>query len=320
MKFRLFQFLVFLLLVAALDRGIGWVLKTKYAQCQRGNIGHTNQVIRSIETDLLIIGSSRASHHYVSGILEHELQISCFNAGADGTEIDYHAAVYYANVARYRPKIVLLDINEYRFTNEGGNDGKLRMLAPYLGINKRVDELFYSSDRWSRIKMLSAIYPYNSELTDLLTGGGITIRDKGYDPLKGKMDSAELSGSETRMLTAKPDQARIDLLREVLVDAQNKNIMMVLIQSPRFTNAVQNETIRQVAELAKKHGAHFVDDINHPSIFQNREYFKDSAHLNHQGAEAYTRIVASYLQEWIKQSENASSDQMTDSAIKGDSR
>jgi hypothetical protein len=316
MKSRFLQFLIFLILVGILDRGIGWILQKKYRQCQKGNIGHTNQVMLSIEPELLIIGSSRASHHYVSSILEEELQLSCFNAGADGSEMDYHSAVYFANVARYQPEIVIIDINEFRFTKEGSRDGKLRILAPYLGINNRVDQLFYASDRWARFKTLSAIYPYNSELTNLMTGGGITIRDKGYDPLKGSMSRSAIPGTETRMRNASTNGARIQQLEELLADAQNKKIMMVLIQSPRYTNAVPNETIRQIAVLATKYGAYFVDDINHPDISRNPEYFKDAAHLNHAGAEAYSRIVAGYLRTWVKASEKTPSQDMTESTNK----
>lgn len=287
--------LVFLLTVFCLDRGIGALLREIHHRCNRGTIGHTNEVFHTIQPEILVIGSSRASHHYVSELIEQQLSESCFNAGADGTEIEYHAAVYFNNVERYTPRILILDINEFRFTIQGGNQGKLKMLAPYLGNNQRLKEIFFESDPWARIKILSAIYPYNSDLADLLAGGGITTLVKGYSALHGVMDNSGAPEIDSRMQDIKPDEKKLAILESVLRDACQRGIQVVLVQSPRYIISDDNSIVQCIQALANQYGAAFFNDINHPLIFDQAQYFKDPAHLNHEGAMAYTRVIIRYL-------------------------
>jgi hypothetical protein len=268
-------------------------LRHLYLTSSYGQFQHIRQTFEAVEPEILILGSSRAAHHYVSRLIQQETGLSCFNAGLDGTEINYHAAAYYANVARYRPKLVVIDINEYRFTLEGTGEKSLRNVIPYMKQVPEVAQLYYDSDDWGYVKLLSAIYPHNSEILQLLTGARSTDdRELGYDPIKGKMPEDAKPFVEDKLASATPDQKALKQLADVLQHAQARQIPILLVQSPRFAISPSNPVVERIGSLANQFGAQFINDINLSGVFDRPAWFKDTAHLNHDGAVVFSQHFA----------------------------
>ena len=86
MKKFILHILLFWGIVAVVDVFAGVVFK--YLQLKAG--GRTEveyYVCKEGNEDILVMGSSRASRHYVSKILEDKLGMKCINGGQDGNGI-----------------------------------------------------------------------------------------------------------------------------------------------------------------------------------------------------------------------------------------
>src|SRR5690606_35643039 len=92
------------------DRIIGLGLEHLFYRQTHGDDYTTLYALEKAKDDILVFGTSRASHHYNAKIIEEETGMACFNAGRDEMEIPYTEALLKAIVARHRPKMVILDI------------------------------------------------------------------------------------------------------------------------------------------------------------------------------------------------------------------
>lgn len=96
----------------------------------------TNTFLNKVEADVIVLGSSRAAHHYVSSILEDSLGMSVYNCGHEGMDLIYCDAVLESIVKRGVPKIVILDMQEGYLRGE--DQGRLDGLTPYIKSNPYV--------------------------------------------------------------------------------------------------------------------------------------------------------------------------------------
>ena len=78
-------------------------------------------------TEIVILGSSRASHHYVPSILTDSLGMSCVNLGMDGKGILYNYALFNMLVQYNSPRIII-----YEF---GGLIGKIKEIQHMPPMN-----------------------------------------------------------------------------------------------------------------------------------------------------------------------------------------
>ena len=79
--------LIFFVSIILCDRIVAFVENKLYLlQDTKVNYAHQNKVV----ADIVILGSSRASHHYVPHIITDSLGLTCVNLGEDGQGILYN--------------------------------------------------------------------------------------------------------------------------------------------------------------------------------------------------------------------------------------
>lgn len=66
--------------------------------------------IEKVDADVVVIGSSKASHHYVPQMLEDSLGMTAYNCGHDGCFFLYQNCIINMILDRYTPKMILWDI------------------------------------------------------------------------------------------------------------------------------------------------------------------------------------------------------------------
>jgi len=84
------RFLLLVILMVVLDYSVGYFLKKTYFSQKSGVDYRTTYAINGVRSDILILGSSRATHHYNPSIIEDSLKMSAFNGGRDGCSIFYY--------------------------------------------------------------------------------------------------------------------------------------------------------------------------------------------------------------------------------------
>ena len=95
--------------------------------------------------DVILMGSSRASHHYVTQIITDSLGLICFNAGQDGNGIIMQYGRWKMISERYAPKVLIYDITPVFDLMENDNMTYIDHLKPFCSdgeVKDYVAELF----------------------------------------------------------------------------------------------------------------------------------------------------------------------------------
>lgn len=254
------------------------------------------------DEDVLIIGASTASHHYVPSILADSLGMRCFNAGSDGIPVFYHYGLLSNYKGKRKPQIVVYDMNHDAdlFRSNIGKftlEAALGRLSPYYGRTPEMDSLYGLDGATSRLKYVSRMYRYNSKLLELIKCRYISPRqDDGYEALTDSLPKNTMI--EPLRGIGSVDLQKVACLRKLIAYTRRNNIKLVFVISPRFYS-VEDEVYHIGKEVAEENGILLIDMLNLPEPM-SPEYFADETHMNDTGARKFTAILAGCLRETVK--------------------
>lgn len=280
--------LCFIVIDLLFGQGMRW-----YEQIHIPTIATKDELVAdSIETDLLVMGSSRAVHHYDTNLLQDSLGISCFNCAWGGRGIVNSYAQYAMLSKRYKPKYIILDIAQWFDYLEGGDDATkyLGALKPFFD-REEINDVFWHAQPQEWVKMHSYLYQYNSRFPE--------SRDPlktpaGFNPIDRTMDYEPVINDV--VYTPTYDKMKVYFLERLVDECKEDGVKLVMFVSPRY-NHNQLFEFDYVIDLAKRKDIPFVMHYQDENIFQNKEYFCDQDHLNARGAEAYTKTIVPECRE-----------------------
>lgn len=294
----------FCLLLMAIDWVVGTCSEKMYYKSKYGIFHRQIYCLTESQDALMILGSSRAAHHYVPQIIEDSIGMSCYNAGSDGMCIYYHYGILASRIQRKcPPKIIVLEvINTDIEVSNGATfslDAALDRYAPHYGEYAEIDSLFAFKGWKEKVKLMSKTYKYNSKLVQAIKCNYIpSPEDRGYEAVNGIMKITESQKKEVTMCsTKKPDieERKLIYLQKFIDDCKANDIQIVMCYSPYYAHDTP-VGVRLIKELAEKNGVKFFDFSN-DERFQNPEYFKDESHLNDVGAKLYSKEFARILKQ-----------------------
>jgi len=235
--------------------------------------------------------------------------MSCFNAGQDG---GHSIFLPYAQVEvilkRYAPRIIILEFDPASVECHSEDYEKLSILLPYYSIYPDLRPLIRKRSWFEEEKHLSAIYPFNSNLVNILRyntnsnaarkkdlNGYLPMNDRVIDKNYLKQSSVQpnkVSDFDTNKLTA---------LKNIIQLCQQHNVFLLIANSPKFSYHLENQHSLSVPErhsLAIIHHEKviFLDFSNDPVFAGRTDLFADRNHLNLKGATYYSAVIAG----WIK--------------------
>lgn len=290
--------LIVIILVTIVDVVVGYVMDWMLPRTgNKGDLCLTNLGVNVIETPIVIVGSSRASHHYDSRIFADSLGKATYNVGTDGCFFTHNCCVINSILERYSPELIVWEF-EPSYLYEYADD--ISSMYLYYGkknyITKTLDEVLPQREI---IKLNSNIYRYNSKFIRILTR--FIQNDNALDEYCGYEPSAPKNLKEPLRLNKEEqyqeltiDSTKLLRFKETIKKAENKGVKMVLVNSPKFIVDSNINMKESVTNICQEFGISFIDCsqlyINHP------EYFNDPSHLNAIGADIYTKHIASILQ------------------------
>ena len=295
------------LLLMIVDWAVGTWSEIMYQKSKYGIFRRQIYCLRESEDDLMILGSSRAAHHYVPQVFEDSLGMSCYNAGSDGMCIYYHYGILASRIQRgCPPKMVILEVISTDVeVSQGATfslDAALDRFSPHYGEFAEIDSLFAFNGWKEKLKLFSKTYKYNSKLVQTIKCNYIPWpEDRGYEALNGVMYIAEgqqaadvlVSSSEKSNI----EQRKLMYLQKFIDVCKAHDIKLVMCYSPYYGQSVP-KSIRMIQHIAEEKDVLFLnygDDVR----FQKSEYFQDASHLNDVGANEYSKEVVSNLGELI---------------------
>lgn len=296
MKKFILKVLLFFALVVVMDFAWGGVFSWLRGHAKGGSTANCEYIANRCEDDIIILGSSRATHHYVPQIIEDSVGMSCYNCGEEGNGIVLAYGRFKMLTNRYKPKLIIYEMTpEYDYGTEYQNTKYLGYLRPVYnkdGIKSIFDDF---DDELSCLKMYSKMYQNTGKLMPSLFDN-IVYRDNhsGYAPLYGRINKDVISvphkGGQMEI-----DSLKLSYVEKLIVEAQDKAIPIVFMISPKF--GMDNDSLVYEPEinLCKKHNAPFYNLINYETFAANSEMFQDIGHMNNNGAVAYTQFVVNEI-------------------------
>lgn len=298
----------FLILI---DKGLGRILQYYYLKIRHGEQGRITYAIDSCISNTIILGSSRAAHHYVSPVISGILHTTCYNAGKDKQRLIYCQAMLEMLYRRYSPKLIILDLNPTAFEkNENGLD-ELSVLLPYYSSHPEIRSIVNERNRFEWAKTFSDLYRYNSLPLKIF-----------FNNLSNQRDANDTSGYvplviHKEIIPEKPDSLPpsypidsniVNCFKAIIKITKDHDSRLFVVVSPIYYLLPGNLRTLEIAKSVCENEKIAFMDYSQLPIFltHGQEMFLDMGHLNNSSAYLFSEILSRDLKKLISQEINSS--------------
>lgn len=291
MRKFILKVLLFFLIIAVVDVCMGVAFRQMSQHPKGGDNARNNYICDSTHEEILVMGSSRALHHYNPAILRDSLRMSCYNCGQDGNGVILNYGRLLMTMKRYQPKMIIYDISPDFDIQKGDNRQFLGWLKGFYD-REGIADIFESVDKNEPLKMRSAMYRYNSKFIQVL-GDYVhpTKRQEinGFRPLAGELDPMKLRDEAELSWAVTVDSLKLDYITKLIVLCRGPQLVFVV--SPMWYQQ-DSAAVEPIRKLCSQYQIPFLDYSHSPKYVHHDEYFKDGSHLNAKGADEFSRDVA----------------------------
>jgi hypothetical protein len=292
-----FRATTFLIVFFLLDLVVGEILRLAYfSQENKYNYG-----ILKTEAEIIIVGSSRANSHYIPSVFSDTLGISCFNMGSGGQNIYYYYGIIGSILERYKPRIIIMDVMGSDIEIRDDASDRLSAFLPFYRSSQSIKEMINLRGPVERIKLLSGVYPFNSQVTSIIyslikKGENPHLIMGGYIPLDGKISLPIVTAAREEKVFL--DSFKVKLVEKIALLCQQNDIQLLIIVSPIFAKFNdKSSSIESLKEIISKYDIEVWDYEQNPYFLSNGALFRDELHLNHKGAIEYSKTIASRIEQ-----------------------
>ena len=291
MKKYLLYIVIFFAAVVAIDVCFGLTMDYMSRHAKSGDTKASNALLYENEYDVLIMGSSRAHHHYDDKLLSDSLGLKVYNAGVDGNGIILADGLYRILSQRYAPKLVIYDVEpafDINIYADDDNDRRyLSGLKPYFGEDE-IKDIFSSYGWQEKVKNYSGLYRYNTDFFNVLKNfvSSSPVPEYGYIPTDGAMteDKKPVSKGQSEI-----DSLKIQYIKTFISDVKASGAQLLLVASPKY-GVPDSKVYDVVKAICAENDLPFLDYYT-DERFQKLEYFKEPMHLNGVGAKVFTEMI-----------------------------
>ena len=271
-----------------LDAGFGFVMETAQSHAMGGDTKNRYYIQNECKDSVLIMGSSRANHHYISDSIAKRFGVPVYNCGIDGYGIVL-AYSFLNNIIENggRPRLIIYDffpwVDLYVNTDSSRALNFLRPVYNRRGIKEIIDDI----DTNEYVKLNLASYRFNSIFIQILYDAIVQQPfAKGYKPLHGTITSefrhVEKSAEEL-------DSINVKYFKKFLTLADEYDIEIVFVTSPYFHEyKTTSEDANELRDLMGEREFLYITFKNDTAFTGHKELFDDPVHLNHIGAKNFT--------------------------------
>lgn len=289
---KIIIFTIFFVLIDLLSRP---VFMSLMANAKPSAMKNMYDITINCKKDIIVLGSSRAMHHYDSRIIADSLKMTCLNCGAMSNGIVLMYGRYKLLTRHHNPKIIIYDVHPPFDLIESDNSKYIPTLRPFAE-DASIKKLFSRIDKWENLKCLCSLYRFNSLLPELLS---VNFKEDqslfdGYAPLYNiKEFTPPISQQTKKNIDIKYDSLKISLFKEMIEDCQKRNIKLVFVISPSYHKNLIEEA-EPIFQLCNEYKTPLLcyDSGRFPI---EEKYFFDSFHLNDLGAKHFTHMFVSDL-------------------------
>lgn len=299
MKRFFIKIAVFVLCIIIVDGLCGVVFSFFRAHAKGGTTQEANYIAEQCDADILVLGSSRAKHHYDPTLLD-SIGGYAYNGGMDGQGIVLGLGRYLMCAEKHVPKIVIYEITpEFDYLVYGQNSKYFGFLRPYYekpGI-KHIFEKFETP--FELLKMHSQMYRNNSKLLANVRDFFVKIPNtRGFYPMYGTLNNYMKKKGEGPMVDVDP--VKFFLLERLIEETSKRGTKLFFAISPRFFRVKPDNILpiyEPALEFAKKNNISVLNYFFIPGLSNNPQMFVDFVHMNDSGAKHYSNMIVSKILE-----------------------
>lgn len=293
----------FFIVLVLIDLTLGYGVKKLFLTQETGKYARINHAVNETTVPILVFGSSHVIRQYIPEIISNTLRQKTLNVGAEGQQLLYHYALQKMILKRYKPKLMIVNIDEdWLFQSEVAHK-RLADLHPFYPEHKEIlKPILKLKSPWVDYKLLFKAYQNNSTVVHIVKYFLVPQVDySGYRPLDGSMVGTELidiSKIKGEYSAEEIDPDFVSTLVGIIDTAKRNQTNLVFVTSPKpvkmdFSSNKSYLTIRKIAE---ENGIPLIDFSGHKAFIGKLELFSDPAHLNHKGSQIFTKMMADSVQ------------------------
>lgn len=266
-----------------------------------GQIGKTDYALNRVDAQIVIVGSSRAAHHYDSRIIADSTSKTAYNVGRDGCFFSHNCCLINSILDRYTPEVLVWEFSpEYLYEDRG----QITSLYPYYSKNSYVTNLINEDVSWSeKVKLYSNIYRYNSLLIRILSRFSLSQAafldsNCGFEPLSPKehlvpleLTEKKSSDSDDKSYDNESYKRNVSRLSYIINRAKTMGVKLILVTSPIYAICHDSDELELLKSLCSSENILYLD--NRGLYLDNPTYFNDQTHMNSIGANQYTKSFVS---------------------------
>lgn len=298
MKKFILKTILFITLIVLVDFIVGRCFDYISINAKSGGNKKNNYIAYNMNEELLIMGSSRAAHHYKPDVLRDSLSLTCYNCGRDGNGIILMYGRYKMLQERYTPKVIIYDICTAFDVEKNDNVKYLGDLKRFFNISD-INSIFDKVSLTESLKMYSRMYRNNSTIIN--TTGNYIVNDNdtnnGYLPMYKKMEIIPQK-KQASIDKKEIDEIKLYYFEKLIQECQGKTKLLFTV-SPYFFEQKDTSIYEPIKQLCRKYDIPFIEYDS--TVFnENKNLFSDSSHLNDEGATLYSQIIANLVKEYLQ--------------------
>ncbi|MET2984895.1 hypothetical protein [Aureibaculum conchae] len=287
--------LTFIIIIFFIDYGCGILMEKEFKKINFSDYGTINKNLK-VNAEVVVLGSSRAQHHYNPHELSKILDNSCYNLGLGGNGVFYNYAILKEIIKNTPPKAVVLDLSPNVIIDEKSYT-KLNLFLPYYSNNDAFKEIIELNPKFSKLELISNLYIYNSTIYHILRSiNKIDSIDNelGYKPLEGIIDVNNFA--PYHLENEKMGDNKTKYLLKIIALCKENKIKLVSVISPTYLKFDRSNTIiNKLDSILKTNDVKLYDFSDYPEFYKKQIFFKDQLHLNKEGANLFSKSIAKVI-------------------------
>lgn len=306
MKRFIIRLSIFLVLVFLLLTGLDIFVSKIYRNSPDRRVVVWNEITQGVlESDVVILGSSRAWVQYSPAILDSILNVSTYNLGIDGSPFNRQIERYQV-YCKYNKKPSVIIQNIDFFSTLGYVTGYERVqYFPFL-YNADFRRIIKEPFSWYEYLPMGRYYGQGDLFKDMLfnqykndirpynNGEGLY---KGYSGMNWSWDGSALARLDS--ITFAPDERTKRLFLDFLAETKAEGQKVIFVYAPFYIEGLQKVTnIEESFAIFDSIANEFdvpILDYTYSPISYDTAYFYNASHLNKQGAELFSTMLANDL-------------------------
>ena len=304
---KLYFFLPAILLAYPLDFVISYYLSQ--SNTYPGEYEVWNDIYNAdANCDLAIYGSSRAWVHINPKILSDSQEGEVYNFGIDGHNF-WLQYLRHLELLKYneKPKTIILSVDIFSLQKRK-DLYQLDQFLPYMLWNSNIQEYTNSYIGYKEFDYYVPLIRYFGKINSLKLAiknifngqSNIRYRQNGYLGMDSEWNTdLEKAKKERKSYKINTDSNSIVLFEKFINECKANSIELILVYTPEHIDGQsfvenRNEIIQIYKDFSLKYSIEFLD-YSDDSLCLNKNYFYNASHLNSEGANIFSKKLASDL-------------------------